>query len=76
MDEVTTPQLPKNDLNDVPPLGVAVTAGKSRFVDSVLEQGLHKDAVQAHLTTTTYVDAQMGRVIDALDESPIKATRS
>ena len=70
MDEVTTPRLLKNDLNDVPPLGAAVTAGKSRFVDSVLEQGLHKDAVQAYLATTAYVDAQMGRVLDALDESP------
>lgn len=70
LDEVTTPRLLKNDLNDVPPLGAALTAGKSRFVDSVLEQGLHQDAVQAYLATTAYVDAQMGRVLDALDESP------
>ena len=70
MDEVTTPRLLKNDLDDVPPLGVAVTAGKRRFVDSVLEHGLHKDAVQAYLATTAYVDAQMGRVLDALDRSP------
>ncbi|MEM8671681.1 MAG: sulfatase [Planctomycetota bacterium] len=74
MDEVTTPRLLKNDLNDVPPLGVAVTAGKSRFVDSVLGQGLHKGAVQAYLATTAYVDAQMGRVLDALDESPHRDT--
>lgn len=72
MDEVTTPRLLKNDLDDVPPLGVAVTAGKSRFVDSVLEHGLHKEAVQAYLATTAYVDAQMGRVLEALDRSPHK----
>lgn len=70
MDDVTTPRLLKNDLDDVPPLGLAVTAGKSRFVDSVLKHGLHKDAVQAYLATTAYVDAQMGRVLDALDRSP------
>ena len=72
MEEVTTPKLLKNDLDDIPPLGVAVTAGKSRFVDSVLEHGLHRDAVQAYLATTAYVDAQMGRVLDALDESPYR----
>jgi len=72
MDEVTTPQLLKTDLDDVPSLGIAVTAGKGRFVDSVLEHGLHKEAVQAYLATTAYVDAQMGRVLDALDKSPHK----
>ncbi|MEO1527645.1 MAG: sulfatase [Planctomycetota bacterium] len=72
MDEVVTPKLLENDLDDVPPLGVAVTAGKSRFVDSVLNEGLHRDAVQAYLATTAYVDAQFGRVLDALDESPHK----
>ncbi|WP_168567179.1 sulfatase [Crateriforma spongiae] len=70
MDEVVTPRLRKNDLDDVPPAGAALTAGKSRFVDSVLEHGLHKDAVQAYLATTAYVDAQLGRVLDALDDSP------
>lgn len=72
MDDVTTPQLRQNDLDDVPPLGVKVTAGKGRFVDSVLEHGLHQDAVRAYLATTAYVDAQMGRVLDALDQSPHK----
>lgn len=72
MDDVTTPRLMQNDLDDVPPLGVAVTAGKGRFVDSVMEHGLHKEAVQAYLATTAYVDAQMGRVLDALDSSPHK----
>ncbi|MEL6107522.1 MAG: sulfatase [Planctomycetota bacterium] len=72
MDEVTTPRLLKDDLDDVPPLGVATTAGKGRFVDSVLENGLHKDAVLAYLATTAYVDAQIGRVLDALDKSPHK----
>lgn len=69
MDEVTTPRLLESDLDDVPPLGVAVTAGKGRFVDSVLEHGLHKNAVRAYLATTAYVDAQMGRVLEALENS-------
>jgi len=72
MDEVTTPELKEDDLDDVPVLGRLLTAGKSKFVDAVLEHGLHKQGVQAYLATTAYADAQMGRVLDALDRSPYK----
>ncbi len=72
MHEVTTPQLKADDLGDVPPLGKAVTAGKSKYVASVLDHGLHKQAVQAYLATTAYADAQMGRVLDALEKSPYR----
>jgi choline-sulfatase len=72
LDEIVTPALLKNDLNDVPPLGRALTAGKSKFVNAVLKEGLHKQAVQAYLATTTYADAQMGRVLDALENSPYR----
>jgi arylsulfatase A-like enzyme len=72
LDEVATPELLKNDLDDVPPLGRALTKGKSRFVDSVLEHGLHKEAVQGYLATTAYADAQIGRLLNALEKSPHK----
>jgi len=69
LDEVTTPELLKNDLDDVPLFAREVTKGKRNFVADVLKQGLHKEAVQAYLATTAYSDAQMGRVLDALDKS-------
>jgi arylsulfatase A-like enzyme len=72
LEGVTTPELLKDDLDDVPPLGREITTGKSRFVDNVLKHGLHKQAVQAYLATTAYADAQMGRVLDALDNSPYR----
>ncbi|HYW80600.1 MAG TPA: sulfatase-like hydrolase/transferase, partial [Thermoguttaceae bacterium] len=72
LDEVTTPELLEHDLEDVPPLGQELTAGKSKFVDQVMEHGLHKQAVQAYLATTAYADAQMGRVLDALEQSPYR----
>ncbi len=72
LDEVTIPELLENDLDDVPPLGRAVTDGKKRFVESVLSSGLHKQGVQAYLATTAYADAQMGRVLDALEKSPYR----
>ena len=70
--EVTTPKLKKNDLDDVPSLGRALTNGKSGYVEKILEHRLHKEAVQAYLATTAYVDAQLGRVLDALDRSDHK----
>ena len=72
LNEVATPERRENDLDDVPPLSRAVTAGKSKFVASVLAHGLHKQAVQAYLAATAYADAQMGRVLDALDKSPYR----
>jgi len=70
LDQVTTPKLLADDLDDVPSAGRELTAGKSKFVDAVLREGLHRQAVQAYLATTAYADAQVGRVLDALDRSP------
>jgi len=72
LEDVTTPEILEDDLDDVPALGCDITKGKSRFVDSVLERGLHKQAVQAYLATTAYADAQIGRVLEALDNSPYR----
>jgi arylsulfatase A-like enzyme len=69
LDEVRTPELLEGDLDDVPPIARSLTAGKSKFVDKVIGQGLHKEAIRAYLATTTYADAQMGRVLDALEKS-------
>lgn len=72
LDEVTVPELLENDLDDVPPLARELTKGKSNFVAAVLKNGLHKQGVQAYLATTAYSDAQMGRVLDALEKSPYR----
>ena len=69
LDEIAPPSILKNDLDDVPPLGQAFGKGKAKFVDQVMEHGLHKDAVRAYLATTAYSDAQIGRVLDALEKS-------
>jgi arylsulfatase A-like enzyme len=69
LDEVKLPPLRENDLDDVPPLGQAITSGKSKFVDQVIAGKVHKEGVRAYLATTAYADAQIGRVLDALDKS-------
>jgi arylsulfatase A-like enzyme len=69
LDEVVTPEMLVDDLDDVPPLGRALVEKKRKFVEQILEQGVHKQAVQGYLATTAYADAQIGRVLDALDTS-------
>lgn len=68
-DEVKLPPLRENDLDDVPPLGQAITKSKSKFVDQVITQKVHLEGVRGYLAATAYADAQIGRVMDALDKS-------
>ncbi len=72
LDEVTIPELKEGDLDDIPELGRQLTERKGKFVDAVIEHGLHKQAVQGYLATTAYADAQIGRVLDALENSPYR----
>ncbi|GAB5560041.1 MAG: sulfatase [Synoicihabitans sp.] len=70
LDEIVLPATKAGDLEDVPELGRQLTDGKRNFVDSVLANELHREAVQAYLATTTYADRQIGRVLEALESSP------
>ncbi len=72
LDEVTLPPILEDDLADVPPLGRELTSGKSKYVDAIVQAGLHKQGVQAYLATTAYADAQLGRVLDTLEKSPYR----
>ena len=70
LDQIVLPELKDDDLDDLPPLAQAVSDGIGSFADKVIRSGKHKEAVQAYLATTTYVDTQFGRVLDALAKSP------
>ncbi len=72
MDQIVLPELKEGDLDDLPPLAKAVSDGPGSFADKVIKAGKHREAVQAYLATTTYVDTQIGRVLDALEKSPYK----
>jgi arylsulfatase A-like enzyme len=72
LDQIVLPELKEDDLDDLPPLARAVSDGIGSFADKVIKSGKHKEAVQAYLATTTYVDTQFGRVLDALEKSPYK----
>ncbi len=66
-----TLQLPKvltNDLADVPPRGREF-ANPGGAHAAVLKAGLWKDRVRGYLAAISYADAQIGRLLDALDKS-------
>jgi len=71
LDKIELPPVDANDLDDVPPAGVAMAKpnGDHR---AILESGRWKEAVQAYLAAVTYADALIGRLIDALDASEFR----
>ncbi|MEM1224197.1 MAG: sulfatase [Planctomycetota bacterium] len=69
---VVLPSVTSNDLDDLSDSGrrwaiEAITAGLHSTVE---RSGQWGDAVKAYLACTTFVDAQIGRLLDALDASP------
>ncbi len=72
MHPLETIQLPPhrtNDIDDLPPIGLKMAHA---FGDHarVLESGRWKEAIQGYLAAISYLDGQVGRVLDALEKSP------
>ncbi len=66
-----TIQLPPHrddDLDDVPPAGVRMAKPEGDHA-AIVKSGRWKEAVQAYLATIAFTDAQVGRLIDALQKS-------
>ncbi|MDE0740885.1 MAG: sulfatase [Planctomycetota bacterium] len=69
---IALPPTSKKDLDDLETAGrktalEAVTAGAHA---TVLEQGQWRAAVRAYLACVTFVDAQVGRILEALEKGP------
>ena len=61
-----------DDLNDLPPLArwLAKDNVTPETHRKLLEKGLWLQAIQAYAASITYADEQLGRVLDALEDSP------
>lgn len=70
-DKIVLPKVLDTDLDDVPPLGVKMARPDGDH-QAILDSGRWKEAVQGYLAACTFADAQVGRLLDALDQSPHK----
>jgi arylsulfatase A-like enzyme len=68
LDRIELPPTREDDLNDVPPAGIKM-ANPNGDHAQMLKSGRWKEAVQAYLATIAFCDAQVGRLIDGLNES-------
>jgi arylsulfatase A-like enzyme len=57
-----------NDIDDLPPTGQKIA--KNRYFEHIQAQQQWKPGIQAYLASIHYSDAMLGRVLQALDQSP------
>lgn len=62
------PEAPADDLDDLPPSGKSI-ALQFQFHRCITDQNLWASAVHGYLATISFVDAQVGRLLDALERS-------
>ncbi|MFT5191977.1 MAG: arylsulfatase A-like enzyme [Verrucomicrobiales bacterium] len=70
LDKIELPKSPDHDLEDVPKAGLAMAKPKGDHA-RVLKHNQWKQAVQGYLACISFMDDQLGRVLDALDKGPM-----
>jgi arylsulfatase A-like enzyme len=70
LDSVELPDVLEGDLADVPERGIEIAYRGGEYHRHVLEAGQWPRAVQGYLASIAFADAQVGRLLDALDASP------
>ena len=68
VDQIKLPNIKQDDLRDIPEAGVKMArpAGDHR---KVTQSRNYRKAVQGYLASITFADAQVGRLLDAVDKS-------
>ncbi len=76
LEKIELPPHRADDLADIPAAGVAMARAPGSHSpdtpsdhEAMLESGRWKEAVQAYLATISYLDGNVGRLLDALDAS-------
>lgn len=69
LERIALPTAPADDRDDIPP---AALAHNNVLPNYGLDERTCREAIQAYLACTSFVDAQVGRLLDALDESGLR----
>lgn len=70
MDKIKLPKVRRNWLAHTPPAGDEMTRGRRYWHEWMVENQFWRGAIQAYLASISFVDDQIGRLLDALDKSP------
>lgn len=70
LEDVVLPSIMEDDLDDIPSEGKRLARARQSDLNRIQKSGSHREAVQAYLASISYADAQIGRILDALDASP------
>lgn len=68
LNEIRLPPTNDNDLADIPDYGQQLI--NLGWDQKVKDNGLVKEAIQGYLASVSFSDAQIGRILQAVDESP------
>lgn len=69
LEDIVLPRVREGDLEDIPEAGRAFAKARRKDLETIRSAGKYREAVQAYLASISYADAQLGRVLDALDQS-------
>lgn len=69
IDQIHIPEVPVGDWDDLPPAAIAIARFQNQH-ECIMKQSLWASAVQAYLASITFIDHQIGLLLDYLDGSP------
>lgn len=70
LEDIQLPPMPEDDLDDIPPAGQKFAGARRSDLEAIIGADRHRHAVQAYLASITCTDERLGRVLQALDQSP------
>ncbi|MEZ5386672.1 MAG: sulfatase [Prosthecobacter sp.] len=70
VDEIVLPEVKADDLDDVPEAGKELAKAGRQDFEKIRASDKWKEAVRAYLASITFADAQIGRVLAVLEQSP------
>jgi arylsulfatase A-like enzyme len=70
LDDLHLPETKEDDLDDVPERGRRMALARTKEYELVARSGQYRSAVRAYLASISFVDALVGRLLEALERGP------